>query len=473
MSGRNRMFFAMDVVGEKPEFATSIESAIGLANDELLLLNETIGSVSGLKPDCDKLDYVLAASSGAVCGLFDIFLVAKPGESVAGRVSDKWFSDRVKDFARINGWTEDCGKSPVKFLEGLFDVPYDQTGRGASREVFDLTPSNHHFKSLGHNPTLLGLFFSILDQFQNRSHFVTGGQLISLEKADDGFELRGGDVPSKLFCGFANWFGHLVSDMAGSSSSKGRGMGLPSPFWVWTNDVIAITRAAGISTPDFAKSLNELALEIYEKGYDVRFQAAQAVPVVANEAITRLLYSVRRLVKFLLSAKGDAPSFADIWTACEPFSNPTVKRMLTVAHGTFCLLDAGDATVRAFATGAGTFNAKEFCMRLNVIGVGRFAISLYGEGERAIAVSAAEARVLMATKEKTIVEDYLAGLEHLAALYGDEELTALAWSFRGSGAYAVAFEASAKLADLRNVPEQKVLRNKGDIDEYFTEGGRR
>ena len=52
------------------------------------------------------------------------------------------------------------------------EVPYDQKGIGdAGKAVFNLTPSNHHFKSLGHNPTIMGMFFSILDQFNNTSHF--------------------------------------------------------------------------------------------------------------------------------------------------------------------------------------------------------------------------------------------------------------------------------------------------------------
>jgi len=86
-------------------------------------------------------------------------------------------------------------------------VPYDQTGLGdAGKEVFDLTPSNHHFKSLGHNPTILGMFFSILDQFNNTSHFVTEGEMIELISTDTGFELRGNDFGSKIFCGITNWF---------------------------------------------------------------------------------------------------------------------------------------------------------------------------------------------------------------------------------------------------------------------------
>jgi len=60
--------------------------------------------------------------------------------------------------------------------------------------------------------------------------------------------------------------------------------------------------------------------------------------------------------------------------------------MLTVAHGTFCMMDLGDATIRAFITGGGTFNVTEFFLRLNIVGVGRFTISLYDEAKRAIVI---------------------------------------------------------------------------------------
>lgn len=104
--------------------------------------------------------------------------------------------------------------------------------------------------------------------------------MISLQEADGKFELRGNNVPSKLFCASLNWFGHLISDMSGASSSKGRGMGIPSPIWSWTNDIIAIKKKTGIPASEFENTINELALQIYKEGYDARFQAAQAIPVL-------------------------------------------------------------------------------------------------------------------------------------------------------------------------------------------------
>lgn len=456
------------------DFSTSIADAMAKAETEIIVLNETVDSIKGLKPDCDKLDYILATSSGALCGIIDIFLVGKPGESPLGNITDKWFVARTIDFAKLCDPEKknfDSLDSALRFLEKKFKVPYDQTGLGdAGKTIFDLTAKNHHFKSLAHNPSLLGLFFSILDQFSNTSHFVTDGQLVSLQQADEKWELRGGNIPSKLFCGFANWIGHLISDVSGSSSSaaKGnRGTGLPSPLWTWTNDIIAIKAKLGLSVTETDKAMNELALNIFEKGYDIRFQTAQAIPVFLNELLVRLIYAIRRLFRYFSEIPKTERSFALMWKKCEPFSNATVKRMLSVAHGTFCLVDVGDAVSRSLIAGGGTFNAVEFVLRLNVVGVGRFAISLYGETRRAISYNHAKKEFDFASKETVIVSNYIEGLKILAHQYDDHHLLMFISDFEKSDAYIEAFGKSVTLAEVRNVPVNRILKSKPDIDKYF------
>ncbi len=464
-----RATLSLTVSDNAYEFDTSIAEALETAEIEIATLNETIDSINGLKPECDKLDYALAACSGALCGIIDIFLVGKPGESPLGDITDKWFEARTLDFAKLCGWDPNGDPaSAIRFLENMFKIPYDQRGMGdAASFVFNLNAKNHHFKSLGHNPTLLGLFFSILDQFTNTSHFVSGGDLITLEEADGKFELKGNSIPAKLFCGFANWFGHLISDISGSSGSKGRGMGIPSPFWAWTNDIIAIKRSLHLPVSEFDKNINEMALKIYTEGFDLRFQSAQMIPVFLNELIVRLTYSVRRMVKYFKTTEIEDRSFKQLWISCEPFSNPTVKRMLTVAHGTFCLMDIGDATIRGFVSGGGNFNVAEFVMRLNIAGIGRFAISLYGEGCRAIKYHQKKAESDFAQREKAVVESYIAGLRELEQMYNDRELILCISGLRNSNAYLSAFQSSAKLAELRNVPSDRILKSKSDIDSYF------
>lgn len=451
-------------------YLSNIESALTQAKLDVEVLNETIESVNALKPACDKIDYTLSACSGALCGLLDVFLVGKPGESPLGNITDEWFGNRTRDFAKLCGWKgakegKDPLKSAIGYLERHYHIPYDQRGMGdAASSVMDLNAKNHHFKSLGHNPSLLGLFFSILNQFTNSSHFISDGQMIELVEADGKFELQGNSIPAKLWCGFSNWFCHLMSDVSGSSGSKGRGMGIPSPLWTWTNDIIAIKTKLNIPVNQFDKDVNELALNMYKEGFDFRFQTAQVIPVFINELIVRLFYSIRRLIKYYKSTDKNDRSFKGIWFACKPFSNPTVKRMLTVAHGSFCLVDISDATIRGFVSGGGNFNPLEFFLRLNVAGIGRFTICLYGETKRTINVHLAEKEAKSAEREKTIVEEYIEGLNILKVKYDDQEYLTFIDDLK-SNDYILAFAKSASLATKRGVPTP--LETKQDIDIYF------
>ncbi|MBR3150162.1 MAG: hypothetical protein IKF64_08325, partial [Eubacterium sp.] len=308
--GKNYIIADFTAGEDQFEFDQNIITALSHTETELIIIkektNETKESVSLLTPNCDKLDYILAASSGALCGVVDIFLIGKPGETPIGDITDNWFGNRTKDFAKLCGWKnadDNTLLSAIKYLEQKFKIPYDQSViHGAAKEVFDITPRNHHFKSLGHNPTLLGLFFSVLDQFGDKfgpiSDFISNGELITLEETGDKFELRGHNVLSKFFCAFVNWFGHLISDMTGSSQSKGRGMGIPSPLWSWSNDIVAIKSKLRIPISDFDKSFNEMALQLFNEGYDARFQSAQMIPVFINEMIVRVLYATRRIIKY-------------------------------------------------------------------------------------------------------------------------------------------------------------------------------
>ena len=480
----NEMLFDFSISENGYSFDYSIESSLAEANKELedidLKIEETIDSIKALTPDCDKLDYALAVSSGALCGIIDIFLVAKPGESPLCDITDKWFGEMTERFAKLCGWdgkikeslpVPDSLHSAIKFLEDKFKIPYDQTySDGAIKDVLKLNTFNHHFKSLAHNPSLCGLFFSILDQFTNTSHFVSGGELIIMDYTKDDFELIGANVPSKLFCAFVNWIGHIISDNSGSSGSKGRGMGIPSPLWTWMNDITAVKAKLGINRTEFEKDFNDVAVEVYKNGYDARFQVAQSIPVFINEMLVRLMYSLRRFFKYFSVTPKENRSFVGLWRACEPFSNVTVKRMLTVAHGTFCLLDVGDAVGQGFAKGGGYFNVMEFAMRLNLPGLGRFGISLAGEANRGFKVYRLNKEKWSLEGDRLIIVDHIEGLKLLADAYDDEELLKFINDFENSSAYKEAFRKSVELAKKRGVPTERILKDKTDIDNYFIGG---
>ena len=111
------------------EFTQSIAAALSNAEAAVLELEdriaETEDTIKILTPECDKTDYILSASSGALCGILDIFLVGKPGESPVGNLTDKWFAERTKDFAKLCKWdsaNDDSLKSAIKHLEKKFKI---------------------------------------------------------------------------------------------------------------------------------------------------------------------------------------------------------------------------------------------------------------------------------------------------------------------------------------------------------------
>jgi len=144
----------LGVGGDGYEFASDIKTALSNAEEELtditFKLEESMESLKMLTTDCDKSDYILAACSGAICGILDIFLVGKPGESSIGDITDKWFENRTMDFAKMCGWNDkenNTLSSAIKHLEKKFKISYDQRGAGdVASWIFDLNPKNHHFK---------------------------------------------------------------------------------------------------------------------------------------------------------------------------------------------------------------------------------------------------------------------------------------------------------------------------------------
>ncbi len=139
--------------------------------------------------------------------------------------------------------------------------------------------------------------------------------------------------------------------------------------------------------------------------------------------------------------------------------------MLTVAHGSFCLVDLADAIARAVASG-GT-DIVGAVMRVNIVGVGRFGVSLYGEGQRAIRKEFKQNEIDYLLRERRIVEYYINGLEALGNECNDQNLKQFVAGFKDSEAYKQAFADTSDYAINQGVPENLVLKTKFDIDAFF------
>ena len=69
------------------------------------------------------------------------------------------------------------------------------------------------------------------------------------------------------------------------------------------------------------------------------------------------------------------------WKKTLPFKNRTVIRMLTISTGTFTTFDMADAAIRGAVKSEGDLAvfAKNFILRVNFVGIGRFAIAVWSD----------------------------------------------------------------------------------------------
>lgn len=302
---------------------------------------------------CDKYDYMIAGTCGLIGGMIDVLFVGAPGEGALTRFADGMTDKAVEQFASWNGWNgPKDGSNPtasaIGFLERKYKVNYDQRHGGDVGRLFPMSTTNHHLKNLAHSPDLVGLFFSLVAQFNSTAHFVDGGKLISIDT--ETFELRGGNFVAKLFAGFVNWLGHLVSDMAGSSGASGRGSGIPIPFYALLQFIEV--GEFGQHRQTFAK----VAVQVFEQGYDLRHGMALSIPVIVTELLTRMSWVLKQ--RFV--HKRD-------WKDCLPSGEkPELRRMLLIGHGSLCLVDGTDAALRSGG------NLVLFMLRSNLIAWARF-----------------------------------------------------------------------------------------------------
>ena len=293
-----------------------------------------------LKDKCDKYDYLIAAGCGMIGGLIDIFLVGTPKSSVVGNWTDIQVDNAVKSFAKISGWKpsidkEDNIASAIGYLEKKFKVNYDQRHTADVNGMFRMTTKNHHLLNLAHSPDILGLFFSILNQFTSTSTFISEGKLISIKT--NKIELQGGNIISRFFCGIVNWFGHIMSDIAGSSGSRGngggRGAGIAIPFF----ELIQLCKIGKLDVGKDRQDLATIAIRAYQEGYDFRHGIAMSIPVVITDLLIKFCWGLRRYYVDKMRISECIPTN----------SSEKLRIMLLVGSGTLCCLDGIDAGIKS------------------------------------------------------------------------------------------------------------------------------
>ncbi|UEL48215.1 hypothetical protein [Terrisporobacter hibernicus] len=427
---------------------------------------------------CDKYDYLIAAFSGVGAGLIDIFFVGAPGNSALCNFTDAQADKLVMKFSKSLGWSPRVGQeesvaSAIGFLENKFTVNYDQAHKVAAGGALDMAAKNHHFKSLSHSPDLVGLFFSILDQFQGKSTFLSDGQLIRIDATSSKLRLEGSNLHSKIFCGFCNWLGHIMSDLAGSSGGRGamtgRGSGVAIPF-------MPLFQMCDFGQLQVGKNRNTLAIvmtKVFQEGYDLRFGAAMAIPVILNELMIRVLWVIKN--RFYKKKE---------WKECIPSQkHADLRMMLIVGHGTLCIIDGADAAIKSGG------NAVAFVLRLNIIGWARLLVLVFKElriryGNQIMETFKSffsEMWDILNTSERQLLYQYHARMEAVdrdlnimlnefidmvneeyLLMYGELEA-----SFNEELSSDQRLYHSTKLAEICGVEDEKIIRSDENLFDFF------
>lgn len=333
---------------------------------------------------CDKYDYMIAAFCGLTAGIIDALFVGTPGQGKLGQLTDRGTDNLVQKIANMV-WSGDqrsnidgrLRKAPdtleksISYLEQAFPVNYDaRYGKDLinSGNITSMTPKNHHLMSLAHSPDIVGLLFSIIDQFTGKASFINNGKLIRLVPVKDArnnkvMYMQGTNFESKIFCGICNWLGHLASDLCGSSSTRragkvGRGAGLPMPFY----NLFLLMDFGNFDGKSFA----DIAIRVFEEGYDLRYGAAMAIPVLVEELSIKIIWVLKQ--RYYVKKE---------WKDCVPTSrHADLRMMLLVGNATLCLVDGIDAAIR---TGLSGGNPLTFVLHLNLVAWTRLIILVFRE----------------------------------------------------------------------------------------------
>lgn len=345
-----------------------------------------------LSSKADSLDYLVSIASGIICGLLDVFWT---GDFDFSRGRD-WGSDKIDTFvkktAKSFGYDkENCDlKDAVKFLEKKFPIPSDGNTPDFGGGL------QHHLRDFSHHPSIVGMIFSLLTQFTEKSYGTdTSGRFIVVPVPAKSKGFIGKNKGEKLVYGTITWFFHLVSDMTGSSTTAGLtgGTGIPGPILSMAKELSVLPvfkeiTPGGESVSIFLSKMfngtlfakhdedGKLIKETVEK-FDLRGELGvlkelerQALPVIANECIVRTFYFIRRLAMEIKEKR--VSSLHDLknidWDRVKPTNSPTLTRMLTVSTCVFTTLDIAEAVA-----------TQKYFVGINYVGIGRFAVAINGE----------------------------------------------------------------------------------------------
>lgn len=376
---------------------TSLQVNFSSVRDVASAPIDTIISVyEGGSAKADKIDYLIAASSGLLTAMLDVLWVGEFSLRYAQEIGTEQIEKLVIAVAKNKGCTKEDLKGCIAFLEKKYPLAADKLTSTFGGGL------QHHLRDFSHHASPFGLVCSILNQFTEKGYGTDiNGKMITTDLPVS--DALGKTFEEKIFYGVIGWVFHLVSDMAGSSGSNGKGTGIPGPllslakvlsatplfrdlqmeykgdsirFSVWVSKLFNGTAFEHTSNKDIIRFDFRTELGVGN------FAIKQTVPVLINQCIIRSFYFIRRLAEEY-TEKNYALTDCEKLNLKEilPRRNRCIDRMITISTGVFTMVDGIDAIVHAKIKNPND-NAKilsDILLRLNFIGIGAFAFSLKNE----------------------------------------------------------------------------------------------
>lgn len=358
-----------------------------------------------------KIDALIAVASGTLTGVIDSIFIKDIDLREAHRWGVEEAQQVVSKFAESRGLKCKDFADTVRNLENKYPMAGDKLTN-------DFGGGNyHHLRDFSHHPTILGLLFSILMQLTGKGYGTdTAGKFMA-------YPIEGWQRPSfvdGLYAGTLGWFFHLLSDVAGSSSTLDvgkEGTGIPGPM---LSAIKMLSSCPGIreifgeekgSAPEndryvFSQKCTDLFIgktfaQRDENGkiikdsmipFDLRTELgivneslknSQYIPVVLNEVIVSSFYTISRFVDEIKNAEISRVGDLDKINIkhCLPWNKDVLRHMRMIASATFSTIDFSAAGIKAYVKNkdnkAGF--ALDFIQGINLWGLGDLALASSSE----------------------------------------------------------------------------------------------
>ena len=401
--------WVIPVTAEKPGDDRFVNGKYVAWRKKSLKIRETNTGIKSNQDKLDKWDYAISISSGAITAAMDILWV----KDINLFDARTWGKEKVEDFVMAvaknqKGYSGKNLKDAIKFLEDKYPIAADDFTNdfGGGKQ--------HHLRDFAHHPTIVGLVFSIMTQFTGYGYGTdVDGNFISVKITKT--DCIGNSFVDKIYMGAISWIFHMISDMAGSSSSAANqsdGTGIPGPIMSLLKELSAIPGIKEIAgkedkgrnqfSVDCSKLFNGTLLGKHDENgkiikdevlkFDLRteigianeaIKSKQYLPVVVNEIIVRAFYSIRGFMEQMKTV--DSLGQIDMRKVM-PFNSLPLKHMLTISTVTFSAIDISSAGIKAALKNKDNKPGfvLDFMQSVNYIGAGRMLISVSGEAGRGL-----------------------------------------------------------------------------------------